>query len=184
MLKGGYQIIDLNFENFTLNVNNPNVNIKQKIDSTAKPLLISGLVLNGVEYRDFYLTPKEGYVYTNGVYDFDFNEGLKITQQTIIVPDNKYVINAYFDVSYDDLEETSEFETTNNDGNRVDFITAIASNKDILIICNFSDGSVIKCRPIFYRNGSEAWGSINEYLYSNAGAFYYSGENTLHFWFK
>lgn len=54
---GGYQIIDLNGHAHTSGVGAVHVGIYDKIEGTRKPILLSGIVLNAVEYHDTYIFP-------------------------------------------------------------------------------------------------------------------------------
>lgn len=57
MTKGGYQIIDLENRDLRNNVGMQYEGIYEKIEGTRKPLLISGLHLQGVEYHDMFVFP-------------------------------------------------------------------------------------------------------------------------------
>lgn len=57
MKKGGYQIIDLNSHNHTSGVGVVHEGIYDKIESTSKPILLSGVVVDGVEYHDTFIFP-------------------------------------------------------------------------------------------------------------------------------
>lgn len=57
MTKGGYQIIDLKNHNHTSGVGAIHEDIYDKIEGTTKPILLSGIVVNGVEYHDAYIFP-------------------------------------------------------------------------------------------------------------------------------
>lgn len=56
--KGGYKIIDLKGVNHTPSVGMLHNDIYDKIESTNKNILISGLVCDGIEYNDFYINFK------------------------------------------------------------------------------------------------------------------------------
>ena len=56
MKKGGYQIIDFENREFTVNVGQVFQGVYDKIEGTRKPLLISGFHYEGVEYHDFFAT--------------------------------------------------------------------------------------------------------------------------------
>lgn len=57
MQKGGYQIIDLRDHAHTAGVGAIHEGIYDKIEGTRKPILLSGIVLNAVEYHDTYIFP-------------------------------------------------------------------------------------------------------------------------------
>lgn len=57
MLKGGYQIIDLNNFDHRSNIGAMHEGIYEKIEGTHKPILLSGIVLNGTEYHDTFIFP-------------------------------------------------------------------------------------------------------------------------------
>ena len=57
MLTGGYQIINLNDENHSLGTGKVHEGIYEKIEGTRKPILLSGIVVGGVEYHDTYIFP-------------------------------------------------------------------------------------------------------------------------------
>lgn len=58
MLKGGYQIINLDNHLFTSGVGFEIKGIYDIIEGTRKAILISGLVLDGTEYHDCFTTPE------------------------------------------------------------------------------------------------------------------------------
>lgn len=73
MKKGGYQIIDLENRNFKSAQPQEMVGIYDKIEATRKPILVSGIQFNDVEYHDafasvikvgsrFDLTIQDGFV--------------------------------------------------------------------------------------------------------------------------
>ena len=57
MVKGGYQIINLNNDNHTAGVGMVHEGIYDRIKATKKPILLSGIVVNAVEYHDTYIFP-------------------------------------------------------------------------------------------------------------------------------
>ena len=57
MTKGGYQIINLNNHPHTSGVGAVHEGIYDKIEATSKPILLSGIVVNAVEYHDTYIFP-------------------------------------------------------------------------------------------------------------------------------
>ena len=57
MVKGGYQIINLDGHNHTSGVGAVHEGIYDKIEGTSKPILLSGIVINAVEYHDTYIFP-------------------------------------------------------------------------------------------------------------------------------
>lgn len=57
MQKGGYQIIDLEGHNHTSGVGAVHDGIYEKIEGTPKAILLSGIVVNAVEYHDTYIFP-------------------------------------------------------------------------------------------------------------------------------
>ena len=56
MAKGGYQIIDLKGANLVEGTPVKVDGIYDKIEGTTKPLLFTGVVIDGKEYRDVYPT--------------------------------------------------------------------------------------------------------------------------------
>lgn len=54
---GGYKIINLENKELKLNVGMVYDGIYDEIEGSRKPLLISGLNIDGDEYHDFYSTP-------------------------------------------------------------------------------------------------------------------------------
>lgn len=65
MVKGGYQIIDLEDRNFTKLSNQTYKGIYEKLDNTRKPCILSGIKLNGIELRDVFVNfTKSGNQYT------------------------------------------------------------------------------------------------------------------------
>lgn len=57
MTIGGYQIINLNDVNHSLGIGMVHEGIYERIEGTRKPLLLSGIVVAGVEYHDTYIFP-------------------------------------------------------------------------------------------------------------------------------
>lgn len=57
MIKGGYKIIDLKGKDLTLDVGMVYEGIYDALEGTTKAILLSGLVVNGVEYRDVFVGP-------------------------------------------------------------------------------------------------------------------------------
>lgn len=57
MILGGYQIINLNDHPHTTGVGVTHEGIYDKIEGTRKPILLSGIVVNDVEYHDTYIFP-------------------------------------------------------------------------------------------------------------------------------
>lgn len=57
MTKGGYQIINLNEHPHTSGVGAIHEGIYDRIEGTRKPILLSGIVLDDVEYHDTYIFP-------------------------------------------------------------------------------------------------------------------------------
>lgn len=55
MLTGGYQIIDLDNVNHTPGVGILHEGIYDKIEGTRKAILLSGLVVDDIEYRDIFV---------------------------------------------------------------------------------------------------------------------------------
>ena len=57
MVKGGYQIINLNNHNHTSGVGAIHEGIYDKIEGTKKPILLSGITIDAVEYHDTFIFP-------------------------------------------------------------------------------------------------------------------------------
>lgn len=57
MTKGGYQIINLNDHPHTSGVGAVHEGIYDKIEGTRKAILLSGIIIDGVEYHDTYIFP-------------------------------------------------------------------------------------------------------------------------------
>lgn len=57
MIKGGYQIIDLKSHNHTSGVGAIHEDIYSKIEGTKKPIYLSGIVVNAIEYHDTFIFP-------------------------------------------------------------------------------------------------------------------------------
>ena len=57
MLKGGYQIIDLGDKEHTSGVGMTHDGIYDKIEGTRKAILLSGIVIDDVEYHDTFINP-------------------------------------------------------------------------------------------------------------------------------
>lgn len=57
MVKGGYQIIDFNGVELRKNISMQFSNIYEKIEGTSKAILLSGLNVDGIDYRDVFCTP-------------------------------------------------------------------------------------------------------------------------------
>lgn len=69
MLKGGYQIINLDGYNISLGNSIKIPNLDKILKSSNKVILISGLTINGNTERDFYVAETEEQMFSNGVYD-------------------------------------------------------------------------------------------------------------------
>lgn len=64
MSKGGYQIIDLENRDLRNNIGMQYEGVYEKIEGTRKPILISGLQVQGVEYHDVFVFSRvEGSAY-------------------------------------------------------------------------------------------------------------------------
>ena len=57
MIKGGCQIVDLGGHNHTAGVGAVHAGIYDLIEGTKKPIQLSGIVVNAVEYHDAYIFP-------------------------------------------------------------------------------------------------------------------------------
>ena len=57
MLKGGYQIINLNDHPHTSGVGAVHEGIYDKIEGTRKPIMVSGITVDAVEYHDTFIFP-------------------------------------------------------------------------------------------------------------------------------
>lgn len=57
MVKGGYQIINLNEHAHTAGVGAVHEGVYERIEGTRKPILLSGIVVDAVEYHDTYIFP-------------------------------------------------------------------------------------------------------------------------------
>lgn len=76
MTKGGYQIIDFSGIKFTRDKTVTVKNVHEKIESTRKAILISGLEVDGVEYRDTFVNfNNESGNYVGSMYDVTINIG-------------------------------------------------------------------------------------------------------------
>jgi hypothetical protein len=84
MNKGGYQIIDLKGIDRKNGVGMVDEGIYDKIEGTRKPILVSGLVLEGQEYHDFYAqftVSGSSYVYSDDVH---YNIDITITDNDVV----------------------------------------------------------------------------------------------------
>lgn len=76
MNKGGYQILDLSDYNFTREQTQYVPNAYEKIEGTRKVILVSGLVVDGTEYRDAFVNfTNESGNYIGSMYDVTINIG-------------------------------------------------------------------------------------------------------------
>lgn len=57
MVKGGYQIINLNDHAHTSGVGAIHDGIYDKIEATRKPILLSGITVDAIEYHDTFIFP-------------------------------------------------------------------------------------------------------------------------------
>lgn len=81
MKVGGYRIIDLKGTNFTVGTGVVIDGIYDKIESTRKPLYVSGVVVAGVEYHDTWVDfTVDGSNYKGTIYGY-----------TIVVQNNDVV---------------------------------------------------------------------------------------------
>lgn len=74
MVKGGYQIINLDNVEHKQNVGVVHDGIYSKIKGTQKPIMISGINIGGFDYHDCYVKPKD----VNSKYEFEMY-GYKVT---------------------------------------------------------------------------------------------------------
>lgn len=74
MVKGGYQIINLDNVEHKQNVGVVHDGIYSKIKGTQKPIMISGINIGGLDYHDCYVKPKD----VNSKYEFEMY-GYKVT---------------------------------------------------------------------------------------------------------
>lgn len=71
MVKGGYQIINLDGVAHNVGSGVTHEGIYERIDGTQKPIMLSGLNVGGTDYHDSYVTPiVVGSNYVIEVYDF------------------------------------------------------------------------------------------------------------------
>ena len=76
MIKGGYQILDLSGRNFTVGQSQIFPGVYEMLESTRKVILVSGLEVNGLEYRDAFVDFRaEGGAYIGYMYDVRINIG-------------------------------------------------------------------------------------------------------------
>ena len=82
MIKGGYQIIDLENKYLTINVGMVYEGVYEQIENTTKPILISGLAIEDTAYSDLYSYPKvDGSDY---VFIIDDNIKLRINDLNVV----------------------------------------------------------------------------------------------------
>lgn len=74
MIKGGYQIIDLENKYLNLNVGMVYEGLYEQIENTTKPILISGLAIEDTSYSDLYSYP----TVDGSDYVFVINENIKL----------------------------------------------------------------------------------------------------------
>ena len=76
MTKGGYQILDLSGYNFNRNQSQIVKGAYEKIEGTRKVILVSGLVCDGIEYRDAFVNfTVESGNFVGSMYDVTINIG-------------------------------------------------------------------------------------------------------------
>ena len=76
MTKGGYQILDLSNYDFTLGQSQYVNGAYEKIEGTRKVILVSGLTVNGTEYRDAFVDFNvESGNFVGSMYDVTINVG-------------------------------------------------------------------------------------------------------------
>lgn len=72
MLKGGYRILNLLSKDLTVNVGMVYDGVYEVIEGTRKPILLSGLVVDGKEYHDVFLDFKAvGTTFVASAYGYD-----------------------------------------------------------------------------------------------------------------
>lgn len=70
MIKGGYQILDLRDRNFVIGAGSTINGAYETIEGTRKAILVSGIVIAGVEYHDTFAEfTVVGSNYTAQLYD-------------------------------------------------------------------------------------------------------------------
>ena len=109
MVKGGYQIINLDGVVHNVGSGVTHEGIYERIDGTQKPIMLSGLNVGGTEYHDSYVTPKVvGSNYVIEVYDF------KIT----ITANDRVIVN---------IKESNAIETYALDTHLISGSNAVSS---------------------------------------------------------
>lgn len=79
MTKGGYQILDLSGNSFTRETTVYVKGAYEKIEGTRKVILVSGLEVDGVEYRDAFVNfTNESGNFVGSIYDVTINVGSSV----------------------------------------------------------------------------------------------------------
>lgn len=80
MTKGGYQILDLSGTPFEMGVTSYVEGAYEKVEGTRKVILVSGLEVDGTEYRDAFVNfTNESGNFVGSMYDVTINIGTDAT---------------------------------------------------------------------------------------------------------
>lgn len=116
MVKGGYQILNFNDTDFRVDIPMEINGIYDKIEGTRKAILISGLIIDGVELHDFYATPKvvgSSFVFDVLGYNVEISDIDIITvtkNDVIVIEPNILATGSYYAIdkkTYDKLTNIS-----------------------------------------------------------------------------
>lgn len=105
MNKGGYQIINLLNMNFVNTVSMVVDGVYDKIEGSLKPILLSGITIDDVEYHDLFVNPIvvgssyviSAYGYIIEISDIDVVTFTKV-EDTIVINTNIETKGAYYDI--------------------------------------------------------------------------------------
>lgn len=118
MVKGGYQILNFNDTNFRVDIPMEIKGIYDKIEGTRKAILISGLIIDGVELHDFYAKPKvvgSSFVfdvlgYSVEISDIDI---ITITKDVIVIEPNIVATGTYYEIDEETYNKLNKINYKN-----------------------------------------------------------------------
>lgn len=150
MVKGGYQIINLDGVIHTLGLGMVHEGIYERIEGTQKPIMISGININGFDYHDCYVEPKvngsnyefEMYGYNVTINDVDVVTVIKTPSSSI----NSYDLGEHdFSTGPSSVDEETYAGIQDNISNipfKVAFVFNGRRSTTIFTAADVADGSV------------------------------------------
>lgn len=164
MNKGGYQIINLLNMNFVNTVSMVVDGIYDKIEGSIKPILLSGITIDDVEYHDLFVNPIvigssyviSAYGYIIEISDIDVVTVTKV-EDTIVINANIEATETYYDIDEDTYNKLTNM-SYDSIPNKIDItytgkryistvlsfngekVAIVVNNTIVVITCRIYDG--------------------------------------------